>query len=845
MGCPVVLQRQRLPMQQAVNRVHRAVLVIPQNLPSLTTKKKLRADVSILTKSVDKLAQEVGKLKSQPPPPPPTAPLPPNGGDYFSSAYYYHDDPYGYPIAEDYYDDDYGEQDDVPYVEHDLEVRSSAGSDVNNNVSDAGTSIDNASEKQDKDTENEGIVSKFDKFLDDLNVRDTQEHGPNVEPGLAKGVNKMFAKGMDTFQFKQMSEKIKRPGNCEAITPVKVDTIVWNLLKQPTRKFDERLQVVQNALVKSACNMTQVVDKLQTDLSDTSSETIEQLTSLSINSLALLGHGYHTLCLRRRELQKPEVAWKYSNLFSPDIEHNQWLYGGNENVEKMVKDIGTSNQVASRLRTGTGHAGRGMRRGQGDYHGYYHYGYQPYPQQRGSFGPMRRGFPRSRHADYGPYPANRSRGPMRGRASRGRGSSASKGEVSLKLSHEANETVHKVTASHNEPFQAGRLKNFVEQWQLITSDEEILQTVMGCTIEFSEAPLVQTSKPRSKFNATQSVIVKNEIEKLIEKQVLEIVEPEIDENISTIFLRPKKNGTYRMILNLKPFNKNVEYFHFKMETFDMAIKLLYENCYLASIDLKDAYYSVLIHEDFRKYLRFIWEDKTFQYTALPNGLSCGPRKFTKLMKPVYATLRRLGINVSGFLDDLLIVGHSVDELKVSVETVVHTLQNLGFVINFEKSILEPCSRLRHLGFIIDSVTMTVSLPQDKIDTVKELCSNMLEKSEETIRNVAKVIGSIVACFPAVQVGQLHYRKLELAKDEALKYNRGNFDAMMEITEEMQDELTWWIENIELQNKPILEKSPEISITSDASTKGWGGAHAMMREQEEDGMKMSKQITSTS
>ena len=503
--------------------------------------KKLRADVSILTKSVDKLAQEVGKLKSQPPPPPPTAPLPPNGGDYFSSAYYYHDDPYGYPIAEDYYDDDYGEQDDVPYVEHDLEVRSSAGSDVNNIVSDAGTSIDNASEKQDKDT-----------------------------------------------------------------------------------------------------------------------------------------------------------------------------------------DTGT----------GTGHAGRGMRRGQGDYHGYYHYGYQPYPQQRGSFGPMRRGFPRSRHADYGPYPANRSRGPMRGRASRSRGSSASKGEVSLKLSHEANETVHKVTASHNEPFQAGRLKNFVEQWQLITSDEEILQTVMGCTIEFSEAPLVQTSKPRSKFNATQSVIVKNEIEKLIEKQVLEIVEPEIDENISTIFLRPKKKGTYRMILNLKPFNKNVEYFHFKMETFDMAIKLLYENCYLASIDLKDAYYSVPIHEDFRKYLRFIWEDKTFQYAALPNGLSCGPRKFTKLMKPVYATLRRLGINVSGFLDDLLIVGHSVDELKVSVETVVHTLQNLGFVINFEKSILEPCSRLRHLGFIIDSVTMTVSLPQDKIDTVKELCSNMLEKSEETIRNVS-------------------------------------------------------------------------------------------------------------
>lgn len=779
--------------------------------------KKLRAEVSQLTKNLDKLVQEVGKLKAQPAPPPPPAPFPPDG-DYFPPAHYYMDEPpYGYHAAEEYYDDGY----DVPYV--DPEVESSAGGGSASCV-DVNNENEHVDEQTGKETDDD-IVSKFDKFLDELNVKDTEEHGADVEAGLAKGVNRMFAKGMETAHFKQMAEKIKRPGNCNAITPVKVDTIVWNLLKQPTKKFDERLQVVQTALVKSACNLTQVVDKLQTELSEhnaPSREQIEQLTSLSINSLALMGHGYHSLCLRRRELQKPEVAWKYANLFSPELEHNQWLYGGNDKVEKLIKDIGTSNQVSSRLRLGS--VGRGARRGQDWYH-QAHYG-----QRGSSFGPMRRGYPRSRHYyDYGPYPTNTrghgGRG-MRGRGGlRGRGSStsASKGEVSFKLSHkDVNETVHNVTASLNEPFQAGRLKYFIGQWQELTSDEEILQTVRGCTIEFYDLPSVQTSKPISKFNASQSVIVQNEIEKLLEKQVLEIVESEPDENISSIFLRRKRNGTYRMILNLKPFNKNVEYFHFKMDTFDMAIKLLFENCYMASLDLKDAYYSVPIHVDFRKYLRFIWNGKTFQYNALPNGLSCGPRKFTKLMKPVYATLRKLGINVSGFLDDLLIVGHSAHELEAHVQTVVHTLQNLGFVINFEKSNLKPCTRLRHLGFMIDSVTMAVSLPQDKVDIVKELCADLSEKSEDTIRNVAKVIGNIVACFPAVQVGQLHYRNIELAKDEALRHNKGNFDAVMQITEMMQEDLNWWVENIELQNKPILERSPEISINSDASTEGWGG-----------------------
>ena len=192
--------------------------------------KKLWADISDLTKSTGKLVQEVGKLKAQPPPPLQQPPYPlMGGGNYFSSAYYYHDDPFGNHTTEDYYDN-YGEQEDIQHVEHDLKVGSSADSNVNNIMND-GTGDDNASKKQDKETENDGIISKFDKFLDDLNVNDTEEYGLNMEPGLAKGVNKMFAKGMDTIQFKQMSEKIKRPGNCEAITPVKVDTIVWNLLK--------------------------------------------------------------------------------------------------------------------------------------------------------------------------------------------------------------------------------------------------------------------------------------------------------------------------------------------------------------------------------------------------------------------------------------------------------------------------------------------------------------------------------------------------------------------------------------------------------------------------------------
>ncbi len=52
------------------------------------------------------------------------------------------------------------------------------------------------------------------------------------------------------------------------------------------------------------------------------------------------------------------------------------------------------------------------------------------------------------------------------------------------------------------------------------------------------------------------------------------------EVISPIFVCPKKDGSHRMILNLKRLNTYVEYHHFKMDTLWSVIKLITPNCLL-------------------------------------------------------------------------------------------------------------------------------------------------------------------------------------------------------------------------------------------------------------------------
>ena len=110
--------------------------------------------------------------------------------------------------------------------------------------------------------------------------------------------------------------------------------------------------------------------------------------------------------------------------------------------------------------------------------------------------------------------------------------------------------------------------------------------VSATHIDFQSIP----AQTRPKISST----IQNEIFNLLSKLV--IVETHHDpwEFIAPIFVRLKKDGTTRMLLNLQALNEHVVYIHFQMDTLKDAISLMKPNCFLASIDLKDTYYSVSI-----------------------------------------------------------------------------------------------------------------------------------------------------------------------------------------------------------------------------------------------------------
>ena len=290
-------------------------------------------------------------------------------------------------------------------------------------------------------------------------------------------------------------------------------------------------------------------------------------------------------------------------------------------------------------------------------------------------------------------------------------------------------------------FRAGCITESISNLQMITSDKEILTSVRGATIEFDTQPY-NTKRSQSTFSAEESAIIDSEVAKLLSKNIIETTDHTPYEVISNIFIRPKKDGGHRLILNLKGLNQFVTYHHFKMETLQSMIRLVEKNCYMASLDLKDAYYMVGVSPSHRKYLRFMWKDVLYQFTCLPNGLSSCPRKFTKLLKPPLTELHKKGHISASYIDYLYLQGRTYDLCVSNVIDTFIQFDSLGFTIHPDKSVFIPSQRLVLLGFIIDSVAMTITLTPEKALKVKEACGTLLGQGLPTIRQLACVIGKI-------------------------------------------------------------------------------------------------------
>ena len=297
---------------------------------------------------------------------------------------------------------------------------------------------------------------------------------------------------------------------------------------------------------------------------------------------------------------------------------------------------------------------------------------------------------------------------------------------------------------------------------------------------------------------------------------------------SRLFLVPKKTVDLRPVIDLSTLNRHMVVQHFKMETQGSVRSAIRSQEWAVSIDIRDAYLHVPMHQAVRKYLRFVVNKKVYQFTCLPFGLATSPREFTKLLRPVVSLLRQQVLKLHVYLDDWLIRADTPEEAQLHAQTTIKVLQFLGWTSNFEKSDLTPSQDFQFIGMQFNTRRFTVApLPKMRVK-VQSVHQHWMANPNITARDLHRLLGMLVFMASLVRRGRLRLRPVQWWAATAWCQRTGNWSDRIQVPQWVLSEVAWWSSPAVLQGLPLVTKETEVTLFTDASSSGWGaqlGSHS--------------------
>jgi ribonuclease HI len=376
----------------------------------------------------------------------------------------------------------------------------------------------------------------------------------------------------------------------------------------------------------------------------------------------------------------------------------------------------------------------------------------------------------------------------------------------------------------------GRLNKFKDFWDLHIRDKWAVQIAnQGYAIEFLSLPHLHSKPVRTFLPEEQHQCLWEEIDQMLEKRAITEIFDQSEGFYSTFFLVSNKQGGLRPILNLKPLNKFVKTVKFKMCTPQTIVQTLCKGDWLASLDLKDAYFHVPIRESHRKFLRFSFQERTFQFSVLPFGLSTAPRVFTKMLAPLVGLLHEQGIRLFPYIDDCLIVAKSPYQLIQAVSTTIHVLDQAGFVINQKKSHPQPVQRLQFLGVDWDSLLAMSFLPKDRAIVLRDTAlAFMAPSATKSARQFKRLLGLIAASLQTVPFARLRMRPIQIFFNSQWSAETQSLEQPIAVPQTLVEHFHWWTELTNLtQGLKWIKAGPTRVLTTDACMRSWG-AHLLSK-----------------
>lgn len=261
----------------------------------------------------------------------------------------------------------------------------------------------------------------------------------------------------------------------------------------------------------------------------------------------------------------------------------------------------------------------------------------------------------------------------------------------------------------------------------------------------------------------------------------------------------------------------------KFARVDDAARLVTPGCFMAKVDLKQAYRSVPISQHSQRVAGLKWQlDSNTVYlkdTRLCFGSKLAPGIFHRLTQAVKRMLKRRGLKATVvYLDDFFIKAETFADCVYALNTLIFLLRKLGFQINWNK-VVDPTTKLIFLGIEIDSVDMCLRLPEDKLSQVRQELSLFAARKRASKKQLQSLAGKLNFCASVVYGGRVYSRRII---DALNRLKADNHKVML--CGSIKADIAWWQSFMANFNGKslLLDKVPIKSVFTDSCNLAGGG-----------------------
>ena len=252
-----------------------------------------------------------------------------------------------------------------------------------------------------------------------------------------------------------------------------------------------------------------------------------------------------------------------------------------------------------------------------------------------------------------------------------------------------------------------------------------------------------------------------------------------------------------------------------METPETIRTSLQQGEWVTSIYFKDAYLQS------RKYLRFHVQGRTYQFKALPFGLSTAPLDFNVVAKEVKLMAVLQGIRIHQYLDDWLVTATSHQVCLQHTQELVKICQELGWLVNLEKSELESKQIFDFVGYQFDLRAGWVRPTPDRWQNLQDKVAVILSLLACLVPQFMSLIGLLTTTEKQVHLGRLHMRPIQWHLKNNWRIPE-SLEKVIPIPRSLHSHLQWWLqEDNVLTGQPLHPMKHALQIFTDASKEGWG------------------------